>query len=218
MNHIRIRGLSLTIMAAVLACGLMFLTDTGPASANDPWPTPPPGPRPPVPNVIEVSNIKPVEVPRGATSWVIPPVAMFAPRFPPVPSNLFRSNDGVSILSDAGSITTTVQIVYQPVENWEGLPNSPLQEVRKVFDLRAFDHQAKQISLDLRRPWVLDVGLQGIAEDFDDPARFLIARYEEGIGWVPLVTSYRRNQGILQARVLQVGRFAVLAEPSVISG
>ena len=209
--------MTLTIPAIVLAFGLAFLTDTGPTLADQPWPTPPPGPRPPVPRVIEAGKIKPVEVRRGETAWVVPPIAMFVPRFPPVPSTPFRSRDGVTIVSDAGSITTTVQIVYEQIEDWEKLPNSSLQEVRKVFDLRAFDHRANEISLDLRRPWVLDVSLQGVADEFDDPARFLIARYDKDVGWVPLVTSYRRNQGILRARVLQVGRFAVLAEPSVIS-
>ena len=87
-----------------------------------------------------------------------------------------------------------------------------------MFDLSAYDHRANQISLDLRRPWVLEVPIRGLAQPFEDPARLLITRYEKNRGWVPLVTSYHSNRGVLTARVLKVGLFAVLAEPRLISG
>ena len=149
------------------------------------------------------------------------PLSMLVPRFPPVPSSSFQSPDGVRIVSDAGSITTTVQLVYTPVlmtDTDKVSPPGPPQELRKVFDLRAYDHRANPTSLDLRRPWVLEIPIRGLTQPFEDPARLLIARYEENRGWVPLVTNYHRNRGTLLARVLKVGRFAVLAEPRLISG
>lgn len=219
MTRSRIRGLALIAIGATLSCVLIVLTSAGPISAELPWPTPPPGPRPPIPNVIGDADIKAVDVPPGGASWVILPLSMLVPRFPPVPSFTLSSPDGVRIISDAGSIDSTVQLVYESILSITNVPQpGPQQELRKVFDLRAYDHRANQIVLELKRPWVLEVPIQGLKQPFEDPARFLIARYDENRGWIPLVTSYYRTRGILQARVLTVGRFAVLAEPRVISG
>ena len=201
-----------------MACALIALTNAGSISADDPWPTPPPGPRPSVPKVIVDDGIKPVDTPlvAGATKWVVLPLAMLLPRFPPVPSSSFQAPDDVRIVSDAGSIDSTIQLVYEPIPAADAQPPGPHQSLRKAFDLRTFDHQANRITLDLRRPWLLEVPIRGLIQSFEDPARFLIARYDEKSGWVPLVTSYYRNQGVLQVRILQVGRFAILAEPGVI--
>ena len=147
------------------------------------------------------------------TRWVVLPLSSLLPRFPPVPSFSFQAPDGVRIVSDAGSIISTVQLVYRQSPDDKVSNPGPGQELRKVFDLDAYDHRAKPISLDLRRPWILEVPIRGLTKTFEDPARLLIARHEEDRGWVPLVTNYHQNRGVLQARVLKVGRFAVLAEP-----
>lgn len=211
------KSVALAFISILLSYVLIVLANANPSSADNPWPTPPPGPKAPLPRVISEDNIKPVEVPQvaGATRWVILPLAMPIPRFPPVPSSTFQSPDGVQIVSDAGSINTTVQLTYAPVPVDEARAPHPHQELRRVFDIRVFDHSASRIDLELRRPWVLEVPVTGLTKSFENPARLLIARYDEGTGWVPLVTSYYASSGILQARVLQVGRFAVLAEPGV---
>ncbi len=214
----RIRSVALIAIGIAVCSILMALPDVRPSSADVPWPTPPPGPRPPVPRVE--TDIKPVNVPlvTGATSWVVHPLAALVPRFPPVPSSAFQSSDGVRIVSDAGSIDSTIQLVYKPVVVADAIAPGPGQQLRKVFDLIVFDHQANQITINLRRPWVLEVPIRGLIQSFEDPARLLIARYDEKRGWIPLVTSYYRDRGTLQTRVLRVGLFGVIAEPSVISG
>ena len=220
MNPTSILRLALLAAMVPLSWVLIVLTDASPTSADVAWPTPEPGPQPQVPKVIGDADVQKVDVPpKPGASWVILPLAMLVPRFPPVPSFPVQSADGVRIISDAGSIITTVQVVYEPISPTSKVPQpGPLQELRKVFDLRAFDHRGDPTVLDLRRPWVLEVPIRGLRETFEDPARFLIARYEDSRGWVPLVTSYHRDRGILQALVLKVGRFAVIAEPPVISG
>ena len=52
----------------------------------------------------------------------------------------------------------------------------------------------------------------------ENPTRLVIARYDKDRGWQPLVTSYHRSRGVVQAGVLELGMFAVLFEPRVISG
>lgn len=217
MTQSRVRGLALLSIGIALSFALVILANARSISAESPWPTPPPGPRPSLPKVISEADIKPVDVPQvaGATRWTVFPLAMPVPRFPPVPSSTFQSPDGVQIVSDAGSIDTTVQLIYEPVPIVEAQVPDRRQELRKVFDIQIFDHRAKKINLDLRRPWMLEVPVLGLTESFEDPARLLIARYTERTGWVPLVTTYYATSGVLQAWVLQVGRFAVLAEPGV---
>ena len=211
--------MALATTGAALSCALIVLTNSASILADVPWPTPPPGPQPPGVRVID-SDIKPAAVPSipGAISWVVLPQAMSVPRFPPVPRSPFGAPDGVRIVSDAGSITSTVQLVYEPL-SIEGLPPpGPGAALRKVFDLRAFDHQAKRITLNLRRPWVLEVPIDGLTRSFEEPSRLLLARYDESEGWVPLVTTYHRRRGMLETRLLDVGRFAVIMESLVISG
>ena len=154
----------------------------------------------------------------GAVSSVIFPLSMVIPRFPPVPSFPFQSPDGVRVVSDAGSIQRTIQLLYEPIPVDKAQSPGPRQQLRKVFDLRAFDYRAKETDLELLRPWVLEVLVGGLTEAFEDPGRLLLARYEDSKGWVPLITHYHRTRGILQARVLRVGRFAVLAESRVTPG
>ena len=208
------------VLVASVCLLLASLTYTTFISADSPWPTPPPGPQPPVPKVIDGRDIRPVQVSSvpGSAVWIVPPLAMVIPRFPPVPSSTFESPDGVRIIIDAGSLVTTVQLLYEPTQIGEAQSAGPRAELRKVFDLRAFDHQGKKTTLNLMRPWVLEVQGTGLLGPLDDPARLLIARYEEDRGWVPLVTSYHHAQDIFHARILKIGRFALLAERRDISG
>ena len=209
-------------MAAVgvaLSAVLVALTNATPITADVPWPTPEPGPESPVPKIID-SNIKPVVVPAvaGAISWVILPLVMTVPRFPPVPSSSFQAPDRVSLTIDAGSIDTTIQLVYEPIL----LPDAPRpiagQEVRKAFDLRTFDHEADPVTVNLRRPWVLEIPARVLTKSFEKPERLLVARYDKDKGWMPLVTSYHRDRELLEVRILKVGLFAVLAESGAILG
>ena len=210
VNRSRIRGLALAGFAVALSGAIIVLTNSMPISADTPWPTPPPGPQAPVPKVIDQPN--PVSTAAGETSWIIHPLAMQVPRFPPVPSATYRSPDGVAVISDAGSIDITLQLVYRSIDVDKAPMPDPRQELKKVFSLRAYDHQGDGITLRLRRPWVLQVPIRGLTEAFEDPARLLLAHYDQAVGWVPLVTNYHRSRGILQAWVLEVGQFAVLTE------
>ena len=119
--------------------------------ADTHWPTPPPGPQASPAKVILEKDIKRVRVPAvpGAISWIVQPLAMSIPRFPPVPSSSFRSPEGVLIVSDAGWIDATVQLVYEPVDLDDSRVRPPGsgQKLRQVFDLRAFDHRANRIDL-----------------------------------------------------------------------
>ena len=207
--------MSLATMGTVLSLILIVLTSAGTISADDPWPTPPPGPEAPIPRAE--TDIKPAPVPAvpGASSWVFPLLGMQVPRFPPVPSSSFQSPDGVTVISDAGSILSTVQLVYEPISIEDAQSPISGQELRKVFDLRTFDHRANKLDLDLKRPWLLEVPARGLTEAFEDPARLLLVRHDARDGWVPLVTAYHRNQEILQALILEVGRFGVIAETGV---
>ena len=46
----------------------------------------------------------------------------------------------------------------------------------------------------------------------------MLARFEKGEGWLPLVTSYHRNRGLIEALVLELGLFAVLTETRASGG
>ena len=215
------RGVALAVSGMTLGFLVMLLSNTGPSFAQQPWPTPPPGPQPSIPRIIAQESIKQVSVPLvpGATSSEVPPLAMQLPRFPPVPAFLFEASETVRLISDAGSIMETLQMVYEPKPELSDAPSpGPLQELRKVFDLRAYDYQARRVSPELLRPWVLEVVAQGLSRSFEDPSRLIIARYDGEKGWVPLVTNYHIDRGILQALILEVGLFAVLHESKAITG
>ena len=215
--HSRVRGLTLAIVGLVLSAALAVLVKESPLFADVPWPTPPPGPeaRPPV--VIDPANVKAVQVPEvaGAASWVILPLSAPIPRFPPVPSSRIESPDGFRLTSDAGSIDSTAQLLYTPIPPDEGPASTKYQEVQKLFELKTFDHRANRTTLVLHRPWVLELPVRA---PYGDPTRLVIARHSKEQGWQPLVTSYHRSRGVLQARVLELGLFAILFEPRVVSG
>lgn len=213
----------LTLAASGMSLALLvtLLGNTDHTFAEVPWPTPPPGPQPSIPRLVSSVEIQRVKVPLvpGATSSEIPPLAMELPRFPPVPSFPFEASDGVRVVSDAGSIMATLQIVYEPKSKLSDAPSTgPLQEVRRLFDLRIYDHRANRVSPDLQRAWVLEVPALGLSHSFEDPSRLIIARHEDNNGWVPLVTSYQPEKGLLQARILEFGLFAVIHESKAITG
>ena len=176
---------------------------------------PPPGPGLPVPRVINPSDVKPVSVPAvpGATSWIVLPLAPTNPQFPPVPHSVFESSDGTHIRVDAGSIDTTVQIVYEPIPLEKAPAGSSRQELIRVFRLSAANHNGDSIHLQILRPLVLEVPAIG-----RDPSRVMLAVYDKDSGWTPLVTAYHKARGVLQTRLLELGQFAVLGEPTIITG
>ena len=216
------RTIVLVAVGILLSGGLVILNDERPLMADTHWPTPPPGPQASPAKVILEKDIKRVRVPAvpGAISWIVQPLAMSIPRFPPVPSSSFRSPEGVLIVSDAGWIDTTVQLVYEPVDLDDSRVRPPGsgQKLRQVFDLRAFDHRANRIDLKLLRPWILEVPVQGLTNAFEEPDILLLSRYDKDEGWVPLVTTYFLKRGVLQARVLTTGLFGIIAEPPILSG
>jgi len=215
------RGASLPVSGVALGLLVVLISNTWPTFAAEPWPTPPPGPQPSIPRVISQESIKRVSVPLvpGATSSEIPPLPMHLPRFPPVPGFHFEASESVRVISDAGSIRETLQLVYEPKPELSDAPSpGSLQELRKVFDLRVYDHQASRVSPELLRPCVLEVVAQGLSRSFEEPSRLIIARYDGEKGWVPLVTNYHIDRGILQARILEFGLFAVIHESRAITG
>jgi hypothetical protein len=115
-------------------------------------------------------------------------------------------------------VDRTLQLSFVPVDLDEATQPPKHQLLRLAFDLRAFDHNAEEITPVLRRPWVLEIPTRGLTRLDETPARLLIARYDEKDGWVPLTTTYHRSRGILQARILRVGLFGVVMEPNVVPG
>ena len=217
----RIRALAPLAVTVALMGAVAVLTDAGPIGADgQPWPTPPPGPRPPAARVVAEADIKRVEVPpvAGAGSAVVLPLSMPLPRFPRVPSANYDWSGGVRLTTDAGSVDRTLQLSFVPVDPDEAPQPPKHQLLRLAFDLRAFDHNAEEITPVLRRPWVLEIPTRGLTRAADDPARLLIVRHEGKDGWVPLTTTYHRSRGVLQARILRVGLFGVVMEPNVVAG
>jgi hypothetical protein len=120
----------------------------------------------------------------------------------------------VKITIEAGSLDRTIQLVYVPVApdhpSAEGRPGR-FQRVVWAFDLKSYDARGREFQPILRRPWVLQVSVAQIPGNPGDPRQLLFALYEEG-RWLPQVTSYFRSDNVLVSRILQTGRFAILAE------
>ena len=222
LSH-RIRALAPLAVIVALIGAIGVVTNAGPLGADGhPWPTPPPGPKPSAPRVVAESDIKRIEVPSvaGAGVVVVLPLSMPLPRFPKVPSAVHEWPGGVHLTIDAGSVDRTLQLSLVPVDLDKAPKPRKHQLLRLAFHLRTFDHEAKEIELELRRPWVLEIPTRGLTQvpEAEDPARLLIVRHEGEDGWVPLTTTYHRARGVLQARILHVGLFAVVMEPNVVAG
>lgn len=216
----RIQALApLAVMVALMGA-VAVLTNADQIGADgQPWPTPPPGPRPSAPRVVAEADINRVEVPSvaGASSAVVLPLSMPLPRFPRVPRSNYDWSGGVRLTTDAGSVDLTLQLSFVPVDPDEAPQPPKHQLLRLAFDLRAFDHNAEEITPVLRRPWVLEIPTRGLTQVSEIPARLLIVHHKGKDGWVPLTTTYHRSRGVLQARILHVGLFGVVMEPNVVS-
>jgi hypothetical protein len=101
--------------------------------------------------------------------------------------------------------------MYAPVAPDQSSSPGRFQRVVWVFDLKSYDARGREFQPTLRRPWVLQVSVAQIPGNPGDPRQLLFARYEEG-RWLPQVTNYFRNDNLLVSRILQTGRFAILAE------
>ena len=226
MSFTKLRSKPRVLYVAIgtaLLTGLIVLLAGGLISANEhglAWPTPPPGPNPQIPRITNSNDIDLVNPPSvlGATVWIIDPIAALLPRFPPIFTTDLRTTDGLQIVVSAGSTDDTVQVVYEPIPLDEAPQPGPQQDLRRVFDLRAFDDRGNGIDLDLRRSWLLKITAQGLIQNVESPSRLIIARYNDGSGWIPEVTTYHRNSGLLEIRILEPGLFGVIMESSIISG
>ena len=193
-------------------CSLVALLVINLASADSPWPTPPPAPLAPQPRIE--SDITPVPVPAvpGATSTVIQPISQGpVPLIPPLNSTTFDTQGHLKITIEDGSLDRTIQLTYAPVPADQAPSPIRLQQLVTVFDLKSFDAQGREIQSELLRPWIVEVPVSRLPAVSVDPSRLVLARFEEG-RWAPLVTSYFRDDNVLVARILKAGRFAILAE------
>lgn len=199
-------------MTLVTLCGVAGLLIVGLASADSPWPTPPPAPPAPPPTVERV--IAPVVAPpvAGAVVRVIHPLPLGAiPAIPPLPSTTFEGSGAVKITIEAGSLDRTIQLMYVPLAPDQAASPGRSQKVVWAFDLKSYDARGREFQPNLRRPWVLQVPVAQIPGNSGDPRQLLFARYEDG-SWLPQVTSYFPSDNVLVSRILQTGRFAILAE------
>lgn len=200
------------IIALVALSGLVTLLIINLVSADSPWPTPPPAPLVTRPKFE--GNITPVDVPpvAGAVSSVIQPILQdFLPAIPPLNRVTFHSPDSLKVTIEAGSLDRTIQLIYVPVPLDQAVRPDRLQRLLRVFDLKPYDHRGREFQPELRRPWIMEVPVSKLPGPTGDPSRLLFARFEGG-RWVPLVTSYFRDDNVLVARILETGRFAILAE------
>lgn len=192
--------------------GLVALVITSLASADTPWPTPPPAPAAPFPSIE--SNIAPVAVPQvaGAAFSVVQPLPQLSiPAIPPLLNTTFEAPGHLTVIIEAGSLDRTIQLTYAPVPVDQVLQPGRLQRLVRAFDLKSYDHRGREFQPELSRPWIMQVPVSRLPGPFGDPARLIFVTLEEG-RWVPLVTSYYRDNNVLVARILKGGRFAILAE------
>jgi hypothetical protein len=199
-------------MTLITLCGVVGLLIISLASADSPWPTPPPAP-PALPPTVERVTTPVVAPPvAGAVVRVIHPLPQGAiPAIPPLPATIFEAAGTLKITIEAGSLDRTIQLTYAPVAPDQAANPGRFQKVVWAFDLKSYDARGREFQPTLRRPWVLQVPVAQIPGNPGDPRQLLFARYEDG-RWLPQVTSYFRSDNLLVSRILQTGRFAILAE------
>lgn len=194
---------------------------TPPALAQPPWPTPPPYLAVPHPITVPSDQVKRVEAPAipGATVWLLQPFPRgIIPRVPPLPSTRLTTQEAdpaqrVIVRLEWESLPATTQLLYQPLSPSQAPAPPAGYRIRRAFDLRAYDAQGRPFTPALRRPWVLQVPLDGLGTPLPDPRRLLLARYREDAGrWQLLVTAYHTDSRLLETRILDLGRYAVLEE------
>ncbi|MFN3974874.1 MAG: hypothetical protein ACK4K2_06340 [Dehalococcoidia bacterium] len=190
-----------------------------PALAQPPWPTPPPQLAVPYPVIVPPDQVKGVETPPipGATVWLLQPFPRgIIPRVPPLPSTLLSSNETdqaqrILIRLEWESLPATTQLLYRPIPVSQAPAPPDGYRIRRAFALQAYDAQGRPFAPALRRPWVLRVPLAGL--DSPDPLRLFLARYREDTGrWQLLVTAYHTQSRLLETRLLELGRYALLEE------
>ena len=205
------------ILGMALVMGIWAFLGAKGVFSDPPWPTPPPAPPAPRARIIPLGQITEVALPSvtGASSVVLHPISGGpVPRIPPLRSVTFDSYQDVRLISEAGSLLHTVQVVYAPVSMSDAPSPDRHQILLRTFDLFAYDHQAKLVSPPLVRPWVLEVRLEELELGQAHPSQLLLARFDsQSKRWAPLVTSYFPSKGLLMAKILDVGRFAIMAEP-----
>ena len=217
MNRNSGRKVISLIVAIALVTGIWAFPGAKGVFSDPPWPTPPPAPPAPRTTIIPLGQITEVALPfvTGASSVVLHPIsAGFVPRIPPLRSVTFDSFQDVRLTSEAGSLLHTVQVVYAPVSMADVPSPDRHQILLRTFDLLTYDHQAERVSPPLVRPWLLEVRLVELELGQAHPSQLLLARFDsQSKKWAPLVTSYFPGKGLLVANILDVGRFAVMAEP-----
>ncbi len=190
-----------------------------------PWPTPPPGPVGPLPEVIPSNEITPVPSPTALGGMAVQVDPLFAGPVPrdsrrpsiPVQSGEADPLDRVTLEFDAGSIARTVQLTYEPVPAVLAPAAAQGQRVLRAFRVSLYDAKGSQITPSFTFPVRLVVipHADEVAASGDDRARLLLAQYDDKAQrWQPLVTTYRGATGDLMARIPQPGFFGLIADPA----
>jgi hypothetical protein len=116
---------------------------------------------------------------------------------------------------EAGTLSQTLQLVYEPLQLNEVEPIGPNLTLVRAFDVNGYDYRAKLVTPSSLRPWVLEIDIPGGSGASVNPTRLLVARENDAGNWVPMVTIYHRDSRILEARILGPGRYAVLKDSLV---
>lgn len=220
-------GKGVVLVAALVAAAAegVWLVHWGvrvlPAFAQPPWPTPPPHLSVPPPIIVSPDQVKGVPTPPapGATVWLLQPIPRgIIPRVNPLPGTRITSAEAdpahrIAIRLEWESLPATTQLVYQPLSPSQAPAPPEGFRLLRAFALQAYDAEARPFIPVLRRPWVLQVPLAGLEGPVADPLRLVLARYRDDQGrWQLLVTAYHTDARLLETRLLDLGRYAILEE------
>lgn len=190
--------------------------------AQPSWPTPPPNLLVPTPVIVPSVQVKKVTQPPvpGATVWLLQPlIPGVLPRVNPLPDTRLTSAEAdpaqrIVLRLEWESLPATTQLVYHPLTPAQVPPPPEGYRVVRALSLQAYDAEGRPVVPVLRRPWVLQVPLAGL--DDVPPLRLVLARYREDQGrWHLLVTVFHPQARLLETRLVDLGRYAVLEEASV---
>ncbi len=193
-----------------------------------PWPTPPPAPLGPLPDVVPASQVNPIPAPAVSGSIAVqldPVFGGILPRIPPRSFTPVFSGDAdpqnrVTLEIEAGAINRTIQLSYQPLSAGEVPLGGPGRFLQRVFQVKTYDHTGAPLPVEFARPvrLRLHVRQDELQAAGDLPARLLLARLDtENDRWLPLVTAFNPRDGSIMARILRPGTFALIAEPVPVS-
>ena len=202
-------------LLAVAALGTLRLVVIGDVHAQTDvgWPTPPPGPgfARPLPEAV-LADVR-VQAPSlGGELALVPPDWPGAiPLIPPVPSTNVRFTTGtggplVTLRIDAGTYAEGVQLRATPADPPAGLPSGT---ALWAFDLKAFDLDAKPLTLSPQRPIRLRVSAEAFtaAGIRGEHLLFAILKGEE-LRW--LVTGFDASQQLLTTRLASLGTIVLV--------